>query len=62
MQEMSNKDIEMVSGASMDDAYNAAAGAFVGACAGFLMGGPVGAVAGGISGGLHGLVVSRMLM
>ncbi len=61
MQELSIAELDMVDGASPDNAQHLAAGIFLGASIGFLIGGPVGAAAGALSGGGHALAVSVLL-
>ncbi len=59
MNELSNNEINEVSGATSQDATSLAGGIFVGGCVGFLVGGPVGAVAGAASAGIHALLISH---
>ena len=59
MYQLSNQEIEAVSGATAQDANVTAAGIAIGAAVGFLAGGPVGAVAGAISAGAHAALLSH---
>lgn len=60
MQELTNDQIDMVSGASMDEVYAIGAATLAGAAVGFLFGGPVGAVAAAASVAGHGLVIAAL--
>ena len=57
--DLQSNEIDFVDGATMDDAYNAAAGATVGAAAGFLIAGPAGAIVVGIAYGAWGVALGR---
>lgn len=57
MQELTDAEIDEVSGANLNDVYTLAALTTFGAGAGFLIGGPVGAAAGAASGFAHGALI-----
>ncbi len=61
MQELNLAEVNMISGATMQDVVCAAAGAVIGSAIGMLVGGPIGAIAGGIDGAAHGAIISHMI-